>query len=98
MAQRLVHQVMQVLAPECVPLFLTDGFREYLITLVTHYGQWIQPERRQAKGPVVSRCPQAFDLLSSTVPKPIWASHFSILDVHQMSCKPLKFSTLQPVF
>ncbi len=51
MAQRLVHQVTQVLAPECAPLFLTDGFREYLIALVTHYGQWIQPERRQTKGP-----------------------------------------------
>jgi IS1 family transposase len=51
MAQRLVHQVAQVLAPECAPLFLTDGFREYLIALVTHYGQWIQPERRRAKGP-----------------------------------------------
>jgi IS1 family transposase len=50
-AQRLVHQVMQVLAPECAPLFLTDGFREYLIALVTHYGQWIQPERCQTKGP-----------------------------------------------
>jgi hypothetical protein len=47
MAQRLVHQVIQVLAPDCAPLFLTDGFREYL----TAYGQWIQPERRQAKGP-----------------------------------------------
>jgi hypothetical protein len=42
---------MQVLAPECAPLFLTDGFREYLIALVTHYGQWIQPECRQTKGP-----------------------------------------------
>jgi IS1 family transposase/transposase-like protein len=51
MAQRLVHQVAQVLAVECVPLFLTDGFREYLTALVTHYGRWIQPERRQAKGP-----------------------------------------------
>jgi IS1 family transposase/transposase-like protein len=51
MAQRLVHQVTQVLAMECVPLFLTDGFREYLTALVTHYGHWIQPERRQAKGP-----------------------------------------------
>jgi hypothetical protein len=40
-----------VLAPECAPLFLTDGFREYLMALVTHYGQGIQPERRQAKGP-----------------------------------------------
>jgi IS1 family transposase/transposase-like protein len=51
MAQRLVHQVTQVLAPDCAPLFLTDGFRDYLTALVTHYGQWMQPERRQAKGP-----------------------------------------------
>jgi IS1 family transposase len=51
MAQRLVHQVTEVLAPHCAPLFLTDGFREYLTALVTHYGQWMQPERRQAKGP-----------------------------------------------
>jgi hypothetical protein len=29
MAQRVVHQLVQVLAPSCVPLFLTDGFNEY---------------------------------------------------------------------
>jgi IS1 family transposase len=51
MAQRLVHQVTQVLAPHCVPLFLTDGLRDYLTALVTHYGQWRQPERHQAIGP-----------------------------------------------
>jgi len=50
MAQRVVHQVAHVLAPDCVPLFLTDGFREYLTALLTHYGQWIQPERRRATG------------------------------------------------
>ena len=50
-AQRLVHPVTQVLAPNCAPLFLTDAFRDYLTALVTHYGQWIHPERRQAKGP-----------------------------------------------
>jgi hypothetical protein len=50
-AQRLVHPVTQVLAPDCAPLFLTDAFRDYLTALVTHYGQWIHPERRQAKGP-----------------------------------------------
>src|SRR5205807_3053276 len=27
LAQRVVHQVTQVLAPDCAPLFLTDGFR-----------------------------------------------------------------------
>ena len=29
MAQRVVHQVTQVLAPGCVPLFLTDGLKDY---------------------------------------------------------------------
>jgi hypothetical protein len=43
--------VAQVLAPDCAPLFLTDGFREYLTALLTHYGQWVQPPRRQDKGP-----------------------------------------------
>jgi IS1 family transposase len=51
MAQRVVHQVAQVLAPDCAPLFLTDGFREYLTALLTHYGHWVQPPRRQAQGP-----------------------------------------------
>jgi len=31
MAQRFVHQVVRVLAPDCAPLFLTDGFRESLL-------------------------------------------------------------------
>jgi IS1 family transposase len=51
MAQRVVHQVVQVLAPGCVPLFLTDGFTEYATALLTHFGQWVQPSRRQATGP-----------------------------------------------
>src|SRR3989454_741606 len=51
MAQRVVHQVVQVLAPDCAPLFLTDGFKEYLTALLTHYGQWVQLPRRQATGP-----------------------------------------------
>jgi len=51
MAQRVVHQVVQVLAPGCVPLFLTDGFRDYKTALLAHFGHWIQPERRQAQGP-----------------------------------------------
>src|SRR5712691_9500736 len=51
MAQRVVHHVAQVVAPDCAPLFLTDGFREYLTALLTHYGHWVQPKRRQDKGP-----------------------------------------------
>src|SRR6266436_6516571 len=55
MAQRVVHQVVQVLAPDCAPLFLTDGLREYLTALLTHYGQWVQLPRRQATGPADQR-------------------------------------------
>src|SRR6266478_4509428 len=51
MAQRVVHHVVQVLAPDCVPLFLTDGFHAYLTALLTHYGHWVQSPRRQAQGP-----------------------------------------------
>ena len=51
MAQGVVHQVVQVLAPDCAPLFLTDGFKEYTTALLTHYGHWVQPARRQATGP-----------------------------------------------
>ena len=51
MAQRVVHHVAQVLAPDCAPLLLTEGFREYLTALLTHDGHWVQPPRRQATGP-----------------------------------------------
>jgi IS1 family transposase len=52
MAQRMVHQVVQRLAPDCVPLCLTDGLKEYGTALLTHFGYWVQPERRQAIGPI----------------------------------------------
>ena len=51
MAQRVVHQVTQMLAPGCVPLFLTDGLKDYATALLTHFGHWMHPERRQDKGP-----------------------------------------------
>jgi len=51
MAQHVVHQVVQVLAPGCVPLFLTDGFTEYTTALLAHFGHWVQLPRRQATGP-----------------------------------------------
>jgi IS1 family transposase len=53
MAQGVVHQVVQVLAPNCVPLFLTDGFKEYMTALLTHFGYWVQRPRRQATGPAL---------------------------------------------
>jgi hypothetical protein len=52
MAQRVVHQVVQMLAPGCVPLFLTDGFKAYTTALLTHFGQWVRPARQQTAGPM----------------------------------------------
>jgi|GraSoiStandDraft_26_1057304.scaffolds.fasta_scaffold08816_2 IS1 family transposase len=52
MAQRVVHQLTQALAPDCVPLFVTDGLKDYATALLSHFGQWMQPERRQATGPL----------------------------------------------
>jgi IS1 family transposase len=52
MAQRVVHQVTGVLAPGCVPLFLTDGLKDYATALLTHFGQWMPPARRQERGPM----------------------------------------------
>jgi len=51
MAQRMVHQVVERLAPGCIPLFLTNGFKEYATALLTHFGQWVQPSRPQTTGP-----------------------------------------------
>jgi hypothetical protein len=51
MAPCVVHQVVQVLASGCVPLFLTDGFREYTMALLAHFGHWLQPPRHQPRGP-----------------------------------------------
>jgi IS1 family transposase/transposase-like protein len=52
LAQRLVHRVAQVLVPDCVPLFLTDGFKEYLTAVLTHYGHWVQRPRCWTTGPL----------------------------------------------
>jgi IS1 family transposase len=52
MAQAVLHQITGLLAPGCVPLFLSDGYAHYLTAIVTHCGCWVQPPRNQAKGPV----------------------------------------------
>jgi hypothetical protein len=52
MAQRVVHQLVQVLAPGGVPLFWTDGCKEYRTAILTHCGQWRHRERRQDTGPM----------------------------------------------
>jgi hypothetical protein len=49
-AQRVVQQLVQRLAPACVPRFLTDGFKEYATALLTQCGSWMQPQRRRDTG------------------------------------------------
>jgi hypothetical protein len=51
MAQSVVHQLVQVLAPDCGPLFLTDGYKDYGAAIRTHFGYGLQPPRRQGQGP-----------------------------------------------
>ena len=51
MAQAMLHQIGQLLAPGCVPLFLSDGNPNYLPAIVAHFGHWVQLPRRQARGP-----------------------------------------------
>jgi IS1 family transposase len=60
MAQRVVHHVVKRLAPECWPLFLSDGFHDYATALLTHFGRWIRFSRRQPRG---------------AAPKPRWCAH-----------------------
>ena len=56
MAQRVVHQVTRVLAPGSVPLFLTDGLKDYGTALLTHFGFWMHPARR-LHYVTVTQCP-----------------------------------------
>jgi hypothetical protein len=56
MAQAVLHQIAQLLAPGCVPLFLSDGYSHYLTAIVTHFGCWVHPPRKQATGPAPKPC------------------------------------------
>jgi hypothetical protein len=51
MAQAVLHQIAQLLAPGCVPLLLSDGYPHYLTAIVTHCGCWVHPPRKQSTGP-----------------------------------------------
>jgi hypothetical protein len=38
-------------ASNCVPIWLSDGFKGYLPAILGHFGVWHQPERTRAQGP-----------------------------------------------
>jgi len=45
-AQRLIHTVVALLAPDCLPLFLSDQWSPYAIALLTHFGHWVEVPHR----------------------------------------------------
>ena len=49
-AQRLIHAISLLLAPGCIPLFLSDQWAAYEAALLTHFGQWVQLPRRFSQG------------------------------------------------
>jgi hypothetical protein len=40
-----------VLAPGYAPAWFSDGCKAYLPAILSHFGWWVHPERRQDKGP-----------------------------------------------
>lgn len=50
MAQAVLHQIAGLLAPDWVPLFLSDGYAHYLTAIVAHFGHWVPPTRKQPTG------------------------------------------------
>jgi IS1 family transposase len=45
-AHLLIHSLRQLLAPDCIPLFTSDGLNLYFYSLTAHFGQWLQVARR----------------------------------------------------
>src|SRR5215472_1017714 len=41
MAHRLIHSLRQILAPDCLPIFTSDGLNVYFYALTAHFGQWL---------------------------------------------------------
>jgi IS1 family transposase len=46
-AHRIVHQVKQRLANECVPVFTSDGLQQYFYALTAHFGRWGEAEGKR---------------------------------------------------
>jgi IS1 family transposase len=46
MAHRFIHSLRQILAPDCLPIFTSDGLNLYFYALTAHFGQWLVVFRR----------------------------------------------------
>ena len=45
-AHLLIHSLRQILAPDCLPLFTSDGLNLYFYALTAHLGHWLEVGRR----------------------------------------------------
>ena len=45
-AHLLIHSLRQLLAPDCLPLFTSDGLNLYFYALTAHFGHWFVASRR----------------------------------------------------
>ncbi len=48
--QLLIHLIVVLLAPECMPIFISDGWSAYGTALLTHFGHWVQMTRQHKRG------------------------------------------------
>ena len=39
--QIFIHRISQLLAPDCIPLFLSDRWKPYAVAILTHFGHWV---------------------------------------------------------
>lgn len=82
LAQRLVHAVVEILTPGCLPLFISDQWSAYQTALLTHFGHWVQIPRQGKRGPH---------------PKPRWLPlpHLQYAQVVKERCKGRVISVTQ---
>jgi transposase-like protein/IS1 family transposase len=48
-AHIMVHALRQRLAPDCLPIFTSDGLNHYFYALTAHFGQWVDGVGRRAR-------------------------------------------------
>ncbi|MEA3351793.1 MAG: hypothetical protein U9Q82_14350 [Chloroflexota bacterium] len=49
-AQLLIHTIVMLLAPGCIPLFISYQWAAYASALLTHFGNWVPTPRRYSRG------------------------------------------------
>jgi IS1 family transposase len=65
-AHLLIHSLRQLLAPDCLPLFTSDGLNVYFYALTAHFGHWLTGTRR---GRIVRQWKVAAGLIYGQVKK-----------------------------